>query len=97
MRIIVTRRGCEISEQLRTRARQLMERLAKYSRRPLSGHVLFREEGLTRRAELRLRTASGKAFHVVGVAADFRTALDRARDKLRRQLDGAQARAGRVR
>lgn len=97
MKIVVTRRGVKVSDELRTRARQLMERVGRYSRRPESGHVLFKEEGMSRQVEFRLRTANGQAFRVVGDAADFRTALDRARDKMRRRLDAAYPRPGRVR
>ncbi|HYT05823.1 MAG TPA: HPF/RaiA family ribosome-associated protein [Gemmatimonadales bacterium] len=92
MRITITARHCEIPDELRGRARTLLERLTKVASRPHDGQVLFGEDHGTPTVEVRLHTARG-AVHVASAGgADHRTALDRAVGKVRRQLDKAPAR-----
>ena len=95
MRVTITARHCEISAELRARARELMERLGKVAGRPHDGSVTFAEDHGAASAELRLHTARG-VVHVAGaVGADHRSALDRAMARLRRQLDKKPAPARR--
>jgi len=97
MRITVTARGCEIPDELRVRARDVMSRLARYAHRPQGARVVFHENSLARHAEMHLDAARNERFTATGAGSDFRTALDRARAKLRRQLDRAQGQRRRVR
>jgi len=90
MRITVTARGCEIPDELRERARDVMSRLAKYAHRPQGARVVFHENSLARHAEVHLEAARNELYSATGAGSDFLTALDRARAKLRRQLDRAQ-------
>lgn len=97
MRVTVTAQGCDIPDELRERARDVVERLAKYAHRPQGARVVFMQNGLARHAELRLEAARNELFKASADGPDFRTALDRARAKLRRQLDGAQRENARAR
>jgi ribosome-associated translation inhibitor RaiA len=65
--------------------------------RPMEMTVLFDTDGLEQTAELRLHMAGGEILVASGGAADHRTALDRAEEKLRRQLDKAGTRPRRSR
>lgn len=89
MRITITARHCEIPDELRLRARELLERLRRVATRPHDGQVIFRKDHGSPAVEVRLHTARG-AIHV-GTAdgTDHRSALDRAAAKVRRQLGKA--------
>jgi ribosomal subunit interface protein len=87
MQTTITARHCEIPETLRDRAISVVERLGKATPRPMDMTVLFDAEGLDRIAELRLHLAGGEILVATGQASDHRTALDRAEEKLRRQLE----------
>ena len=86
MRTTVSARHCEIADTLRDRAESVLERLAHYSDRAMEGTVVFDMEGQTSRAELRVHVTGGQILVAGGEADDHRTALDRAEDKLVRQL-----------
>jgi ribosomal subunit interface protein len=88
----ITARHTEISEALRERALAVLERLGSIAPRPIEGTVVFDTEGLLQTAELRLHVSRGEVLVATGEAEDHRTALDRAEDKLRRQLERATAR-----
>jgi ribosomal subunit interface protein len=97
MQTTITVRHCEITDALRERALTVSDRLANFSRRPLEAAIVFDEDGLQRVVELRLRVARGEILVAKGEGGDHRTALDRAEDKLRRQLDKANGRPRRAR
>jgi len=92
MRITITARHCEIPDELRLRARTLVERLSKIAPRPHDGQVIFLEDHGAPTVEVRLHRARGAVHVGTAVAADHRTALDLAVRKVRRQLDKAPAR-----
>jgi ribosome-associated translation inhibitor RaiA len=87
MRITVTARHCDISPDLRLRARDLMARLAKVAARPHDGQVIFGGDHGVATAELRLHTARSVVFVGRAEGDDHRSALDRAAARVRRQLD----------
>lgn len=87
MRITITARHCEVSDELRARARALMERLGKVAGRPHDGQVTFEEDHGEPAVELRLHTARGVVHVGSAAGSDHRTALDRAAARVRRQLD----------
>jgi ribosome-associated translation inhibitor RaiA len=94
---IVTARHCEISEPLQERASTIADRLGALAMRPISCTVLFDVEGSQSLAELRLLDASGDTLVSRGEGSDHRTALDRAEERLKRQLETASGRKRRAR
>ena len=97
MQTTITARHCEISDALRERALTVLERLGNIASRPMEATVVFDAEGTQQTAELRLHVARGEVLVAKGEADDHRTALDRAEEKLRRQLDKASPRGRRSR
>ena len=97
MHTTITARHCEIPDALRERALVVAERLAALASRPLETAVTFSADGLQQVAELRLHDSRGELFVATGEAADHRTALDRAEEKLRRQIEKANGRPRRSR
>ena len=97
MQTTITARHTEISETLRERALTVAERLGSIATRPIEATVVFDTEGLQQTAELRLHVSRGEVLVAKGEAEDHRTALDRAEDKLRKQLEKASARPRRSR
>jgi ribosome-associated translation inhibitor RaiA len=89
MRITITARHCEVPQELRDRARVLLERLRKVASRPHDGQAIFSDDHGTPTVELRLHTGRGTVHVGSAGAAHHRTALDRAAAKVRRQLDKA--------
>jgi ribosomal subunit interface protein len=87
MRITITARHCEIPDELRARARTLLERLGKIAARPHDAQVIFADDHAEAAVEVRLHTARGKVHVGKALADDHRTALDRAAQRVRRQLD----------
>jgi ribosomal subunit interface protein len=91
MQTTITSRHCEIPDALRERARTVVERLGALAHRPLESHVVFDTDGSQPIAELRLHVARGEVLIARGEGDDHRTALDRAEEKLRRQLEKDKA------
>jgi len=87
MRITITARHCAIPDELRARARTLVERLAKVAARPHDARVIFADDHGAAAVELRLHTARSKVYVAKAQADDHRSALDRAAQRVRRQLD----------
>jgi ribosomal subunit interface protein len=87
MHTTITALHCEISEELRQRAQAVLERLASHAMRPVDGTVVFDNGPGPLTAEIRLHIAKGDVFVATGEAVDHRSALDRAEEKLRRQLE----------
>jgi ribosomal subunit interface protein len=97
MQTTITVRHTEISDALRERALTVLERLGSIATRPIEATVVFDAEGPQQTAELRLHVARGEVLVAKGQAEDHRTALDRAEDKLRKQVEKASARPRRSR
>lgn len=92
MRTTITTRHCEITDALKERAEAIVERLGHFAQRAVECTVLFESDHHTAMAEVRLHAARGKLFVATGEGADHRSALDRAEEKLRNQLDKAVSR-----
>ena len=90
MRITITARNCDIPEELRVRARGLLERLSRVASRPHDGQIIFGADHGTPTVEMRLHTARGQVHVGSGGGPDHRTALDRAVARVRRQLGKAE-------
>jgi ribosomal subunit interface protein len=97
MQTTITARHSEISEPLRARALTVVERLGNLASRPMEMTVVFDTEGLKQTVELRLHVARGEVLVAKGEGADHRSALDRAEDKLRKQVERASKRPRRAR
>ena len=97
MQTTITARHCEIPEVLRERAMSVVERLGALAHRPIESAVVFDTDGGHATAELRLHASRGEVLVARGEGDDHRTALDRAEEKLRRQLDKAAPRSRRSR
>jgi ribosomal subunit interface protein len=97
MQTTITARHCEIPDALRERALTVVERLGTLAFRPQDATVVFDVDGLRQTAELRLHVPRGEVLVAKGEADDHRTALDRAEDKLRKQLEKASAKPRRPR
>lgn len=98
MLMTVTARHCEITDELRARAEQVLDRLDHHASRAVNGTVVFdmaahKTDTSTFTAELRLHLSRGDVLVAHGEATDHRTALDRAEDKLRHQLERGHSRA----
>jgi ribosomal subunit interface protein len=89
MQTTITARHCEISDTLRARAITVVERLGSIAQRPMEITVVFDTDGLQQTAEIRLHVARGEVLVATGEGTDHRTALDRAEEKLRRQVEKA--------
>jgi len=87
MRVTITARHCDLSNDLRARARELVGRLAKVAGRSHDASVLFREEHGVALVEVRLHTSRSRVYVGTAENGDHRSALDLAVARVRRQLD----------
>lgn len=87
MHTTITARHCELPDELRLRARTLLERLTRLAPRPHDAQVVFGEDHGAASVEVRLHGARGVVYVGRAAGADQRTALDLAVAKVRRQLD----------
>jgi ribosomal subunit interface protein len=87
MRITVTARHTDIPDELKERAHEQMERAAKLAHRPHRAGVVFDADHGKKLVEVQIGMPRGVVKIASAEADDFRTALDRAVDKLRSQLD----------
>jgi ribosomal subunit interface protein len=97
MQTTITARHFEISDGLRERALAVLDRLGGIAPRAMESTVVFDSEGAQQTAELRLHVAGGETLVARGEGTDHRTALDRAEERLRRQLERASTRPRRSR
>jgi len=95
MRITVTARHCEIPDELRHRAESLLAKAAKAAHRPQGGEIVFDADHGRKVVEIHVYLPRGQVRVASAEADDFRTALDRAVDKVRSQLDKESRRPGR--
>ncbi len=86
MKTTITARHCEISDDLRSRASVLIERVSKRAHRPQRAQVTFDSEKQRKVVELILHLPRGQTRVASAEADDFLTALERAAAKLKHQL-----------
>lgn len=95
MRTTISARHCEVTDAQWQRARTVVTRLAGLSPHALDATVVFDAAPRGPAVEIRLHARGRKLLVGVGHGPDHRTALDRAEEKLRRQLlKAAQVRQG---
>jgi ribosomal subunit interface protein len=97
----ISARHFDISETLRDRAQAVSDRLEKLSPHALEATIVFETEAHPEacKVEIRLHARGRKVLIGIGEGTDHRTALDRAEEKLRPQLEkasGARLRARRA-
>jgi ribosomal subunit interface protein len=92
MRITITARHCEVPQELRARARRLIERLARVAPRPHDARVVFDADHGRPSVEVRLHAARGVLHVGTARGADQSSALNLAAAKVRRQLDKSPVR-----
>jgi ribosomal subunit interface protein len=97
MQTTITARHCEVSDPLRNRAITVVERLGSLASRAMEMTVVFDTEGSRQAVELRLHVGRGDILVASAEGPDHRTALDRAEEKLRRQVERASERPRRTR
>jgi ribosomal subunit interface protein len=97
MQPTIAARHCDISDALRERAVNVVERLGNLTTRPMDSTVVFDTDGSHQTVEIRLHLFRGETLVARGDGPDHRTALDRAEDKLRRQVERAADRPRRTR
>ncbi len=96
MRITVTVRHIELPDELRERAKELVEKVTNLAHRPRHAEVVFDADHGKRVVEIHLTLTRGKIKVAHAEADDFRSALDAAVQKLRSQLDKNSGRPRRV-
>ncbi len=97
MQPTITARHCEISDALRERAIAVVERVGNLASRSMESTVVFDTDGTEQTVEIRLHVPRGEILVARGEGADHRTALDRAEERLRRQVERASDRPRRAR
>jgi ribosome-associated translation inhibitor RaiA len=83
----ITARHCDVSDDLRQRADAVLARLGALHARASEATVLFDIGPTSAIAELRFKGERGDRFVARGEDRDHRSALDRAEEKLRRQIE----------
>ena len=92
METIITARHCELSESLRERASTVADRMEAIAPRAVGATVVFDMDGVAATAEVRLHVGGGETLVAGGEGADHLTALDRAEERMRRQLTRSSGR-----
>lgn len=95
MQTIITARHCEIPDALRARAEEVVEKLGRVAHRPQRAEVVFDDDHQRKVVELLIHLPQGQTLVASAEATDFRTALDRAAEKLRHQAERSADRATR--
>jgi ribosomal subunit interface protein len=91
MRTVISVLHCEIPDALKERAEAIVDRLGHFASRAHDCTIVFDvvNGNSAATAEVRLHLPPGKLLVAKGEDVDHRTALDRAEEKLRKQLDKA--------
>ena len=91
MRVKITARQCSISDPVRERAENQMQRLTKYHPRVTGADVIFTEIKRVRQVEVILSVDRGEPIVAHADGEEFRTALDKVVDRLSRRLRRARS------
>ena len=86
MRITITARHTEIDDELRTHAKELVEKVAKLVRRPHHANVTLTEDHGEAAVEIEIHVPRGRVHIAKSQAPDHRSALDLAIARVKRQL-----------
>ena len=86
MRITITARHAEIDDDLRALAKELVAKVVKLVRRPHDAQVIFTEDHGDAGVEIEIHVPRGRVHVAKSLAPDYRTALDAAIARVKRQL-----------
>lgn len=92
MQVIIACRDGEMTERRRETVRRQLEKLERFEPRASRVEVTLSREKTGHVVEALLSVDRGGQLHAHGEAADFRTALDQATERLSRQLRKQRAR-----
>jgi len=87
VQITVTARHCDVPDEIRTRAEDVAGKLARLAHRPQRMEIVFDQDHQRRLVELKMSLPRGQTLISTAEETDFRSALDRAAEKLRSQLE----------
>lgn len=87
MQIVFHTHHAEISDRMRRRAEQALQKVSRRSRRPVDGIIRFEQDGTMRCVELTLHTSNGRRYIARSESRYFGTALADAARRLVMQLD----------
>ena len=86
MRIQITERHCNVPSNVLERTEEQLAALEKYDPRASSADVVYEEEKHVKKTEIIVHIDGVEPVIASGQAPEFRTSLDQALDRLRRQL-----------
>ncbi len=86
MRVVVSARNCELTDGLRDAVDRQFGRLGRFEPRATRAEVRLTAEKKGCTADARVHVDGSGSLHASGRGSDPRSALDRAVDKLSRQL-----------
>lgn len=86
MDITINTRHCTVPESIRNQTQIRLQRVARFNPVVQSGTVNFGAEGSDRQVDIRLHMKGTAPLLGHGTGPTFRTALDRAVDRVERQL-----------
>lgn len=86
MRVRITERHCNVPSNVLERTEQQLDALEKYDPRASSADVVYEEEKHLKKSEIIAHIDGAGPVIATGQGAEFRTSLDQALDRLRRQL-----------
>lgn len=86
MDISINARHCTVPESIRNQTEIRLQRVARFNPVVQGGTVNFSAEGSDRRVDVRLAMKGSSPLIGQGSGPTFRTALDRAIDRVERQL-----------
>lgn len=86
MEVTINTRHCSVPESIRNQSLNRLQRLLRYNPMVLGATAVFSSEGSNRQMDVRLTIKGGSPVLGRGQGPTFRTALDRALDRLETQL-----------
>lgn len=87
MQIQITARHTEIADGLRDRAEEMLQKLGRMAHRPVRAEAIFDVDHQRQIVELHMQLPRQQLLVAKAEAGEFRTALDRAVEKLRNQIE----------
>lgn len=87
MQIVLRSHNANVSDALRAKAMRAVAKLSRRLRRTVETHVVFEQDGPTRRVEIVLRAPRHRTLVAEGRARQYATALDRALEHLAAQTN----------
>lgn len=87
MQILITARHTDIPDALRARAEEMLAKLGKMAHRPVRAEAIFDVDHQRQIVELQMQLPRQPVLVAKAEGSEFRTALDRAGEKLRHQIE----------